>query len=199
MTTGTVSLLLSPGSASQQGPTRPVRMFTVSAAVLVPFAIPPLVRFTATDFIKFRSRSPAPLHDVKRRRGRPSVFLQRQKKNRLAGKWLVHWKLPLGKSEEERKLAETLGGPAGKRLGSAFPRFRGRTELLMPRLCWRQRNRPSADAADQGKGEKKEGDLKKIEEKIRQFAWGWRRTWPGVVDWFWSVHSVEVCSLYKLV
>lgn len=50
MTTGTVSLLLSPGGAGHQGPTRRVRMFTVSAAVLVPFAILPLARFADAFF-----------------------------------------------------------------------------------------------------------------------------------------------------
>lgn len=65
--------------------------------------------------------------------------------------------------EEGRELlrnwADWLGSGLD-RLGSACPCACGRTVLLMPRLCWRQRNRPSAHAEDQ-RGGKKEGDLKK--------------------------------------
>lgn len=83
MTTGTVSLLLSPGGAGHQGPTRRVRMFMVSAAVLAPFAIPPLAKFTDAFFFSFiyfeiPSRHItslySPLHDIKRYRGELSAF-----------------------------------------------------------------------------------------------------------------------------
>lgn len=123
MTTGTVSLLLSPGSASQQGPTRPVRMFTVSAAVLVPFAIPPLVRFTATDFIKFRSRSPAPLHDVKRRRGRPSVFLQRQKKKPSRGQMARALETAIREVRRREETCRDTGRTGWETAWLGFPAF----------------------------------------------------------------------------
>lgn len=130
MTTGTVSLLLSPGGAGHQGPTRRVRMFTVSAAVLVPFAILPLARFADAFFFSLRlliyfkisSRHVPALPCMASRDTEANFqrFVAKKKKKKQPSCGRMARTSAVREVGEERELAKKLGRPAGKWLGSAW-------------------------------------------------------------------------------